>query len=104
MAADFDKADELYSGMWLLLDEGSGHRFGTVCAFGPAKSTGAVRLSFRSKHVQWETDEYGDVVVELSEQRARQLADQLLVSIIRLDHLRNLKRLGLLAGEDDNNG
>lgn len=101
---DLDNFDGLYSGTWLLMDENSDHRFGTVCAFGPANSTGTVRLSFREKHVQWETDEFGDVVIELSEQRARQLADQLLVSIIRLEHLRNLKRLGLLAGEDDNSG
>ena len=62
-----DKSDELYSGTWLLKDRDAEHHFGTVCAFGPAESTGAVRLSFRSKHTQWEMDEYGDIVVELSE-------------------------------------
>ena len=104
---DSDKTDELYSGVWLLKDNNdkdSEPYFGTVCAFGPAKSTGTVRLSFRDKHVRWKTDEFGDVVIELSEQRARQLADQVVVSIVRLKHLRDLKHLGLLAGEDDNDG
>ena len=101
---NLDNLDGLYSGTWLLKDKDTEPYFGTVCAFGPAKDTGAVRLSFMSKHIQWETDEYGDVVVELSEQRARQLADQLFVSVIRLEHLRNLKRFGLLAEENDADG
>lgn len=101
---DIDESDELYSSMWLLQDKNTEHRFGTVCAFGPAKNAGTVRLSLESKHILWKTDEYGDVVIELSEERARQIADQLLVVVIQLEHLRGLKRLGLLAGEEDADG
>ncbi len=96
MAEEFEKFEGLDTGSWLLNDEASGHLFGVVAAFGPPDRTGTIRLIFRGHRVQWEADEEGDVTIELPEQQARQLAEQLFAVAIKLEHLRTLERLGKL--------
>ena len=91
--------DELYTGTWTLNDKDSGLLFAAVGAFGPPDRTGIVRLTLNSGRVKWEVDEEGVVSIDFPEQQARQLAEQLFVVAVKLEHLRLLDRNRVRDGE-----
>jgi hypothetical protein len=91
--------DELYTGMWLLNDKGSGLLFGAVGAFGSADHPGTVRMTLRNDRVQLETNENGDITIDLPEHQARQLVEELFVVAVKLEHLRLLERNRLRDGK-----
>lgn len=102
----------LYTGTWLLHNQNDKRMLGGVSAFGPTDKPGRIRLTLKGQeipwkphhinlqesNVQWQLDGE-DLIIELPEESACKLAEQLVSVAARLEQLRGLLRRGHLTAE-----
>ncbi|XXX76643.1 hypothetical protein WMF30_54245 [Sorangium sp. So ce134] len=87
----------LYTGMWLFSKPGAdGQNFGAADAVSPPRETGTVRLSLDLRQVSMNIE--GDFAyIEMPEEWIAELVGVLGKTALRLQHLRELYKLGLLT-------
>src|SRR5438105_1521211 len=88
-------ANLVFSGAFSVDLASEGIRLGLVDAYGPLRDGGRVRLFLYLNRIEARADAYG-LTIEISEAGAEQLARHVSVAVVRLQHLRELYRLGML--------
>lgn len=86
---------EVFTSSELLRDQTNEELFGMVGAFGSSTEKGTVRLTLDMRVVRCEVDEES-LTIYVPEGWAHQIAKQILVAAIRLEHLRSLMRFNKL--------
>lgn len=89
----------IYTGMWTFAQPGMpGRQFGAAGAEGPPEEAGTVRVSLDLRQVKLHVED-SFAYIELPEEWAGELARVLGEITLRMKHLRELCKLGLLAPE-----